>query len=233
MKVSNQPGFTIIETMLFLGITGLLVMGVLVGAGTQINVQRYRDSVTSLQSNLQQQYSDVANVSNDGSNGSACGDSPRGQSDCVILGKFIKTIDGQSLSIQDVIGTIPNSSITSTNDIAVLKLYNIRVSSENGNVYDIEWNSSLTDLTGRNAAAFSMLTLRSPVDGTIRTFIDGSHIVNKPSDLLVDSALTSSINVCVGSSGLFNGGKSAITVAAGASNASAIEVKGEATSGCK
>src|SRR5665811_997144 len=95
MKLSNQAGFTIIETMLFLGITALLIMGLLVGIGTSINIQRYRDSVSSLQSVLQQQFSEVSNVSNDSLSNACYGDNstnnPRGQSNCVILGRLITT----------------------------------------------------------------------------------------------------------------------------------------------
>ena len=119
--------------MLFLGITGLLIMGVLVGAGTSINIQRYRDSVSSLQSVLQQQFSDVINVSNDSAGDRACyGDSSiraRGQSDCVILGKFITTADGRQLAIKSVIGYIPPAGLSvTTDDINALQQYSAQIS---------------------------------------------------------------------------------------------------------
>jgi len=97
MKPLYRDGFTIIETMLFLGITGLLIVGILAGTGNSISIQRYRDSVTSLQSMLQMQYSNVENVSNNSVAAKSCGakTSPRGQSDCVILGRFISTTDGK------------------------------------------------------------------------------------------------------------------------------------------
>ena len=50
MAAKTNNGFTVIETMLFLGVAGALTMGVLVGSGASINQQRYRDSVNSLKS---------------------------------------------------------------------------------------------------------------------------------------------------------------------------------------
>ena len=53
MKRVASRGFTIIEVMLFLAITGLLAVGVLATVGNSINVQRYRDAVVTLQTEVQ------------------------------------------------------------------------------------------------------------------------------------------------------------------------------------
>lgn len=239
MKLDKYAGFTIIETMLFLGITGLLVMGVLVGAGTSINVQRYRDSVKSLQSVLQKQFSEVSNVSNDGTADASCGNSPRGQSDCVILGRFITTTDSKKVSIKSVIGTIPNFPTASTNDVDVLKDYGINVSPVNGEMYDIEWGASIDSPilpSGIHPIVFSMLILRSPLSGTIRSFV--SEDTTTPvldgdiESLLTTANLSHSVTACVNSNGMFAGGKSAVLITANATSAGGIETLGEATSGC-
>jgi type II secretory pathway pseudopilin PulG len=241
MKASNTAGFTIIETMLFLGITGLLVMGLLVGAGTSINIQRYHDSVTSLQSTLQQQYSDVANVNNESTGGLECyGDNqtnPVGQSDCVIVGRYISSVDGSELSIRSVVGYIPNvSSFFSsvTNDIDAINAINIQVSPVKGQEYIIEWGSSLVRSDNGSPLAFSMLVLRSPVTGVVRTFINpNAAIVDSDVATLVSgSALNESLKACVNSNGLFNSGKSAVYVNPSSTSASGIEMQGEAFSGC-
>lgn len=238
MKPLNQAGFTIIETMLFLGITGLLVMGVLVGAGTSINVQRYHDSVTSLQSVLQHQFSEVANVSNDSLSNPCYGDSsvnnPRGQSNCVILGRFITTTDSHKLSIKSVIGYITGTQTTFTNDVDVLKSYQVRVSPSGSEVYDMEWGSSIVRPGAGTPMVFSMLTLRSPISGVLRTFIDpNAAVADIDVATLVDkNALLQSAKVCVNSNGLFTGGKSAVFVTANATSAAGVETLGEATSGC-
>lgn len=240
MKASNQAGFTIIETMLFLGITGLLVMGLLVGAGTSINIQRYHDSVTSLQSTLQQQYSEVANVSNESTGGLECyGNSqtdPVGQSDCVIVGRYISSANGSKLSIRSVVGYIPNTTLFSSiqNDIDAINAINIQVSPVNGQTYDIEWGSSLVRSDGNSPLAFSMLIIRSPVSGVVRTFINPDAAVadNKISTLVSDDALTKPLKACVNSNGLFASGKSAIFVSPSSTSASGVEMQGEAVSGC-
>jgi type II secretory pathway pseudopilin PulG len=245
MKLLNEAGFTIIETMLFLGITALLVMGVLIGTGNSINVQRYRDSVSSLQSVLQQQYSEVSNVSNDPPPaGVACHGSTeaRGQSDCVILGRFITTSDvgcygGTNdfckLSIKIVLGypplTPPPSTITDIDIFKSSQGYSITAIDDMSETYDLEWGSSLVNTDG-TAGTFSMLVLRSPISGTLRTFIGPS--TTNAQDLLTSVALTKTqVNVCVSSNGFFTGSRSAVIVKPNTTDASGVETL-ENGSGC-
>lgn len=238
MKLWDKAGFTIIETMLFLGITSLLVLGVLIGTGTSINIQRYRDSVSSLQAVLQQQYSDVSNVSNDSAGNLACyGDDstePRGQSDCVILGRLITTTDSHTLSIKSVVGYIPLVSTMSSNDIDALLQYKIQISSVTSETYDIEWSSSLVQPSGNIPMVFSMLVLRSPLSGIIRTFIDSASVVDNTNigKLINSTALKQSVKMCVDSNGLFTSARTAVEVMANSASASGVEVLGEATSEC-
>jgi len=241
MKLLNKAGFTIIETMLFLGITGLLVAGLLVGTGTSISIQRYRDSVASLQSELQQQYSEVSNVSNDNSGGLTCyGDgsvNPKGQSDCVILGKFITVNNSRSLSIKTVVGHIPSNSVSSLSDEAIFSEsgYDIHTSTMASLAYDIEWGSSIVDNKGVDAS-FSMLILRSPSSGVIRTFIDPAKTIAEKDIITLlkanPSALTQSAKLCVNSNGLFTGTRTAVVITANSTGPNGVEVRGDASSGC-
>lgn len=246
MKLSNDAGFTIIETMLFLGITGLLVMGVLVGTGTSINIQRYRDSVSSLQSVLQQQFSDVSNVNNDRTSDWACsgtaipvqtpvgGGIARGQSDCVILGRYISTSDSHILTIKSVVGYIPSSSSVGLNDVDALALYKVHISPVTTETYEVEWGSSIVKPGGDVGMIFSILVLRSPSSGIIRTFNSIDKVVadNDIASLVNQTALQTSAKMCVNSNGLFTTARTAVEVTANATSASGVEVLGEATSGC-
>lgn len=249
MKLSNKAGFTIIETMLFLSITGLLAVGILIGTGTSINLQRYRDSVTSLQSILQQQYSEVANVSNDNNGTYLCNGSgvsvalgsavPRGQSNCVVLGRYITTTSSTQLSIKSIVGfqTITNPV---SDDVAALGQYKLAVLPIDSETYEVEWGSSFVKpslpLPGGDMN-FSILILRSPLSGVIRTFIDSSKVVAvtnfAPATPFVDqSHLGRSAKICVNSNGLFTGTRMAVLVNANATSANDIEMLGDATSGC-
>ena len=72
MGIKTDSGFTIIEAMLFLAVAGALTVAVLAGSGAAINQQRYKDSVNSFKSLLQQQYSEATNVVNDRDGTQAC-----------------------------------------------------------------------------------------------------------------------------------------------------------------
>ncbi len=228
MKRLNNSGFTIIETMLFLGISGLLIFGVMAGVGSSINAQRYRDSVVSLQSILQKQYSEVANVNNSG--GQSCGATAanRGQSECVIIGRYITTDDGRVLTIKTVyLDKMPSTS-AGKDDIVILDSSSgVRFKTFNTpETYEAEWGVSL------NPMAFSILIIRSPSSGVIKTFIDSSRsLADGDIQSLVNAINLKSPNdivkICVKPEGLFNGTPSAVIVNAGATNASGVETKGD------
>lgn len=96
--MSRQTGFTIIEVILFLAISGALTVLIFIGAGTAIQRQQYKESVQSFAGFLRTQYSKVINVENNRTPGTcpiSGGDtSPnnRGQSNCVIVGRYITSV---------------------------------------------------------------------------------------------------------------------------------------------
>ena len=63
--IRREQGFTIIETMLFFGITGALLLGILGTASVGVNTQRYSDAVNTFTSIVQQEFTNVTNVVND------------------------------------------------------------------------------------------------------------------------------------------------------------------------
>ncbi len=185
MGAHTQRGFTIIETMLVLAITGLLVAGVFVGIGTSINVQRYRDSVQTLKSVIQTQYSEITSVLNDRNNQWSCdgqaatsdqGGVERGQTDCVLLGRLV-TINQSDITVYSVVGRQTGSAVT-TNDITSLTTnYVLNVSTVEVVNDSLEWGAAIawpasgtgsrTQTTPREIA---LLFIRSPDSGQIYTF---------------------------------------------------------------
>ncbi len=258
MKRDREQGFTIVETMLFLGITGLMVVGILAGAGGSINIQRYHDSVTSLQSFLQQQYSDVTNVANSRSSSWTCdaaGVVPaaatgpaRGQSDCVILGRLITNVGNNKLQVSNIIGFIPTPDTTSgLDDTEIFKAivdlgppieYGLgtNISTIDQQTYEIEWQTTLADINGADFN-FSIMILRSPVSGLIRTYVDVDDTVSTSADIQdklinIVAASNTELKLCVSPTGLFAGKPMAVQINAGASGPNGIEMLGDGSSGC-
>lgn len=106
-----SPGFTIIELMLFLAITGLLIAGILVNAASSLNEQRYRDGVEATRNIISAQYAKVYSLTNDSTVGGTSNVDPcqvlegnesavvrRGTSDCLYVGRLIQIIPGQNIS---------------------------------------------------------------------------------------------------------------------------------------
>lgn len=241
MKGLNQVGFTIIETMLFLGITGLLIAGILFGTGASINSQRYRDSVNSLASLIQDQYSQVSSVINN-SNNLSCGASGlsnsvgkfRGQSDCVLLGRLI-TIADMNITTSTVVGYKSGNTQTG-NDISDLssnyELFNLDSSSGSST---LEWGARISWPVSGNGSqpvgslrSLSLLLLRSPISGLIYTFsndlTDTSSATLK--SMVVPGAHTPGQNkriICVDSNGGFNVGLG-VLVNSFASSPSSVQV---------
>lgn len=253
MGISKRAGFTIIETMLFLGITGLLIFGILGSTGSAVSKQRYRDSVSSLQAFLQNEYATVSNVYNSNSGTTPCGAqvSARGQSNCVILGRYITAtpISGRSskLLARTVIGTIPAGSPEVLNDVQVFTAagngsqagYNIRVlpSTANDTIdYGVEWEANMVNPGSNVAMSFSALVLRSPASGYVKTFINPTSVISDgqlQSGLVsVAASLTQPLRICVIDYDRSTTVKRSVFINTGASSASGVELLTENTSGC-
>lgn len=257
MKLSSKAGFTIIETMLFLGITGLLILGVLVGTNGSITNQRYRDSVTSLQAILQEQYSNALSTDNSHDNTFTCNstdasitkgaltDIYAGQSECVLLGKYVTYADDGKLVIRKIVGYVSPDVTTKMNDLLALKDYKIMplpITDTSSETYDIEWGSTLVGNVDADTSHinFAILILRSPSSGVSRTFTNtyaSPSLIPQGNDItgLVDDLyLKHELNICVknSDSSLGNIGRSAVHVIANATGTSGVQFMGEATSKC-
>lgn len=243
MKPLFRSGFTIIEVMLVLSITGLLMAGAIIGVGASVNNQKYRDTLSSLQDLLQKQFNNVNNTSHYGSTWkcSISGGNPTlvdvgssqssGKSDCVMLGKYITTSNGQDISIRNVVGVASTSF--ASDDITALTNSRIVVSSAGSESYTLSWGSTLKNTSG-SIISFSVLMLRSPTSGVIRTFINSGSVTadNNIRNLINTTYLQNSMKACIKSDGSINSDKSAIFIAAGAANASSVEIQGDSISGC-
>lgn len=238
MGIKKTHGFTIIEVMLFLAVTGALTIAILAGAGVQINQQRYRDSVSSLKSFLQAQYSEVTNVINDRGNDWQCGDTgvaeevtnggqPRGTTNCVILGRLI-TVDasGTQLTASNVVGIKPTGTGDSSGDIEELQKYIMSVTTVGQETDEVSWGARIVNSQNlANPQSMAMLIVRSPLSGAVLTFTSDSVEPTREGlrGMIVPGNMQQR-DLCVDpSAGSLVGQRLAVRIAAFASNQSAIE----------
>ncbi|MDB5177335.1 MAG: hypothetical protein JWN75_1003 [Candidatus Saccharibacteria bacterium] len=227
MSVDSQRGFTIIEVMLFLAITGGLFAALMVGVNTGITQQRYLDSVRSYKALVQNQYSEVLNTRNDNAGNTKCSDRKdgnldqaapldvNGTSQCVILGRAIKIMDGGTkVETSSVTAYDMTANSNDSSDITVLTNYKPKLSSFNIETTEIDWQGNLEvpaspGGSSSHSSAF-ILILRSPTTGNIRLFTSPSA----PSDLssiITDANAVAKIENCMkGDSGLLP--KQSITI---------------------
>lgn len=250
MNTRATGGFTIIEVMLVLGVTGFLIAGLFVGIGTSVGIQRYRDASTSLKSLLQEQYSELSSVLNDRDNTWSCNaaavtnpGSPevRGQSECVLVGRLV-TIRDDELTLYTVvardISSGPPPAIPLSDVDSLRTNYRLNVSRVNNEATTLEWGTKIAWPVGgaeaRSPGAsreLSVLFVRSPDSGQIYTFTSDSAPENPNS-----SAITAMIQagagvpgqgkryICVDPDGFMPGDKLAIIINSYASGPSAVDV---------
>jgi len=245
-KIKTHAGFTIIEVMLFLAVTGLLAASILVGSGVAIGQQRYGDSVNSLKSYIQQQYSEVANVANDRDKAWTCnssaaitqtdpsGGQPRGTSDCVILGRFI-TIDqtGTQLTTSNVIGFRKAGATDQSSDIAELATnYKLSASPISQETQEVSWSAQVVKPKTATPMPLSILILRSPLSGTVLTFTTEGVQTNL-SSMIATGNMDKQRDLCVNAPvGSFVGSRMEVRMVPYATNQSAIEIPVESDSVC-
>ena len=195
MTTVATRGFTVIELMLFLAITGAIFAALMIGVNNNIIQQQYKGSVQEYGYLLQNQYSEVANTRNGRDVNLQCkldaaGDvavsSPTGGGDlpgapsvipaCVVLGRAIEVgPGGASVHVYPVVGLEPASG-SSLSDLDALIAYKPNITDQFETIStDLNYGTSLK-LPGGNVSEASFLILRSPSSGLIRVFASSNPL---------------------------------------------------------
>lgn len=203
----KRKGFTLIEVALFLGLTGLLFVGIVAGTNNSIVQQRFFDSTQSYAEFLRSIYSQVSNPEGVGT----------GRSELAIYGKMISfgqsydingeevPDDEQKIFVYDVVGDVKgNGSGTAVSMMREVQA-NVAVFERDATgrivdamvagiaeAYEPKWGATIEttterttnapEETGPNANIYkgTILVVRHPMSGTINTLISPEVIeVNK------------------------------------------------------
>lgn len=240
MGMKTQHGFTIIEVTLFLALTGLLAVLLLGGWTTMINTQRYKDSVKTTQTFIQEQYNLVYSVENGRGDNLRCsggtvtdaggtGES-RGQSDCVLMGRYLHVNNGTRIDVYAIVGDEPASG-TASSDIDSIRAYTPqRVGSEVGltrNKLNVPWQAEVVGTAGStDTQNFAIAIIRTPSSGIVHTYAttapnDGSL----PEVAALVSAANEQTNtyMCLDPGNPLAGGRMGVMIKARASSQSFVE----------
>lgn len=262
MGIRNEQGFTIIETTLFLAISGILVVTMIAGAGVSLNIQRYRDATESFKSLLQAQYSALNNTQNGRDNNLACdgsaavttGTTVRGQSACMLVGRYVR-IDQSDITIYNVLARQTSPPPSGRTDVdALINNYVLTGSTFDRDERQMDWQTQIAwPRTGAGARSpitprtIGVLFIRSPESGSVYTFTDTAIPADKDNVTMSNTFIPllkigdhipgqGGRTICIASGGLLVGADMAVNITAFASSAAAIQTKSNdltgATSQC-
>lgn len=246
MGMNKQNGFTVIEVLLFLAITGLMAMALLGGWTTMINTQRYKDSVKTLQSFIQQQYNLVYNVQNGRSAETGCvigadgpmfvgedDDSetprPQGQTNCVIMGRYIYISQGASVKVYPIIGEDQDDAGNPSDRQAILDLKPVAVTDDiglAGSELTIPWQAQLvtSDPDSTTQMDVGIVIVRSPGSGIVHTYSQQVASDSMPSAAsVITDAVNEDMNLCLNPDVIFTGERMGVVIRRGASSQSYVQ----------
>lgn len=197
-----SAGFSIIEVMLVLAITGLMMAVLLAGIGTSLNRERYRDAVESTQNYLQGQFNLAMNVNNSRPGDIVCSggrvyedrinaDSGRGTSECTIAGRLITTKNsGEALQSTEVYSAVDATTllVDEQTEMEVFQNANlITADAPHWDEYTPGWEISYKHPGGSESSVeFTALVVRSPLSGQIQTFV-ANQSNRSPQQVLADN----------------------------------------------
>ena len=250
MSTQKRRGFTIIEVMLFLAITGALTVGILVGSGATIGRQRYRDSVNSFKGLIQDQYSQITNVVNSEPQNPTCtpanptllldasSQQARGTSKCLVIGRFV-LIQPTTVTTYNLIGQL-NPALEEQpmngGDTDTLSKYFMTV--ESPETYTVSWGAKIVWPKSKNEVAvdeatMSMVIVRSPLSGSILTYVADGDQLGALKGMISDDNMVQK-ELCVDPDGglLTRARRQAVRIRARAANQSAIEIPLESDNIC-
>lgn len=179
-----KNGFTIIEVVLVLAITGLMLIGAFTAVRSSTNNQSYTTAVTGLLTYFQNQYNAVLDVQNDRAPSTACTSgtvttgnatttSP-GTGSCTIIGRMIVVTSPTELTSYPVYATsgiTPLNATTSayncTTNVLASTCANAVIDTTQSQTYPLAWLASLETAKGAATTSLALVIYRSPVDGQI------------------------------------------------------------------
>ena len=237
--IRRTSGFTIIEVTLFLAVSGVLTVGLLAAASVSIQRQQYRDAVQSFAGYLRDEYARVISVENDrgmGGDDETCpvpgvssSDSlVRGQSRCVIVGRYINAANNGTEYVSYPIYANPTTTVTGATD------WNYAYDEDKGSTYGVSWGAKTRLAATAVDRPLSIVMYRNPDTGHIAIQNDSANYAgNKVHELIekTDSNSMQSREICVYDTGWFSSERQSIFLAERAGSGDAITVV-NATEGC-
>lgn len=240
----TKKAFTIIEVMIFLAFTGFMLALVFANSNDTIRRQQYRDSILSLQEFIQNQYSETINTRNTIPDGFNCvfndsvlsidnsGSYKRGQSNCILIGKYITTgdsLDGTRITSYPIVAI--KSSNSSKLDLESIKQdYKVDYDKSNQigltDVYNITWNSSMKTKLG-SSLQFSFAILHSPTSANIFTLVSNNSTAELSSLLLDSNSDDTDLTICLDKSNTNMNRMMGIKVNANSSNQAGVVYIGD------
>ena len=236
--IRRESGFTIIETSLVLAVTGLIIAVVLAGIGNSLNHQRYTDAVNQAVDFFRGQYTQTTSVMNNRPADESCSAlgvsvaaSPmsRGASDCLLLGQVIRSSNGQDITVSQLLALhdpSDDTNVASASDADILSASQLEEGSK-VDEYSLEWGARLLAPSSKDAAKFTLVVLRVPVSGTVRTYSSVSDTIPVADLVRSPDASADDLRVCVDQSGFFGGvGVSPVGIAIdkGANNTTGVKI---------
>lgn len=189
MGEKSKFGFTLIEVVLFIALSGALIVGIITSTSISINKQRYNDSVQSFAEFLRNIYSEATNVQNiidDGKN-------EHGRSEKAIYGKLITfgesyNLDGKlnndnSIFVYNIIGDISSnpigedalSSLSKLNanigEVIVGEGINQLSLIGSAYAYTPTYGARIEQTNSNDLFKGAIMVVRSPLSGTFYTYI--------------------------------------------------------------
>lgn len=249
MGMNTQRGFTIIEVTLFLALTGLLAMLLLGGWTTMINTQRYKDSIKTVQSFIQEQYNLVYNVENGRGSDLRCvagtvtesggTGEQRGQSDCVMMGRYLHVNGGTRIDVYAIIGDEPANDTTNS-DIDSIRAYSPQLSTLSlgltRNELNIPWQARVVGPGGSvDARNLAIAIIRTPSSGIVHTYAatapsDGSRPT--VASLVSTANEQSTTLMCLDAGNPLAGGRMGVMIQPRASSQTFVETIDEGAGVC-
>ena len=246
----SRFGFTVVEVILTVAITGLMAVGAMLSVRGVINNQRYNDSINSFRDFLRNQYNNVITtdiVTRNVSVQNYCGSTEqRGRTECYVLGRLLK-LEHDKVSVYGVIsrGDPPEGVVPNDEDYFKWAAHNLRVVGEVNFIgdtvtkpnpieeYRLDWDAKLKQPNGNNNPSKFVLIVRSPVSGSVRTYAMKNESAPNRTGLdkvledlvaLSQQTLTYESQFCVHPEGFAFTNRRAVVIKPNGSNASAVEI---------